>query len=211
MPLFMLLAILSKTIILATSPLFKLFYLPKISAKIYLWDKAFIKTKYLQNCLGLQSRVAPLFYKLIFCWCYKRISNTFTKTFQGRCYVSTSFWKIYKSFTHLFGTLFYLTMAWSSLSPCSIIVSGDARLGANDWPCVVSWLCVTVWLWWVIIACAWLCLTLLDYFLCVWMLCLEDFPYSLLFIIAPYWCLVPSEWSQEVSKSLDKMLDHPNS
>jgi hypothetical protein len=128
--------------------------LPKISAKIYLWDKTFIKAKYLQNCLDLQSRVVPLFYKFIFCWCYKRISNTFKKTFQGRCYVSTSFWKIYKSLTHLFETLFYLTMAWSSLSTCSIIVFGDTRLAANDWPCVVSWLCVIVWLWWV--ACVWI-------------------------------------------------------
>jgi hypothetical protein len=65
--------------------------------------------------------------------------------------------------------------------------------------------------WWVIIACAWLCLTLLDYFLCVWLLCLEDFPYPLLLLITPYWCLIPSGWSQQVSKSLDKVSNHPYS
>jgi hypothetical protein len=50
-------------------------------------------------------------------------------------------------------------------------------------------------------------LTLLDYFVCVWMLFLEDFLYSLL-LITPYWCLRASEWSQAVSKSLDKMSNH---
>jgi hypothetical protein len=65
--------------------------------------------------------------------------------------------------------------------------------------------------WGVIIACAWLCLTLLDYFLCVWLLCLEDFPYFLFLLITPYWCLVPSGWNQQVSKSLDKVANHPYS
>jgi hypothetical protein len=41
-------------------------------------------------------------------------------------------------------TLFNLTMAWSSLSTSSVIVSSDARFAANDWLYVVSWPCMTL-------------------------------------------------------------------
>jgi hypothetical protein len=47
---------------------FQIILFIQISAKIYFWDKAFIKPKYLQNYLDLQSRVVQLFYKLLFCW-----------------------------------------------------------------------------------------------------------------------------------------------
>jgi hypothetical protein len=39
---------------------------------------------------------------------------------------------IYQSLTPLFETLLYLTLAWSPLSTYSVIVSGNARLAAND-------------------------------------------------------------------------------
>jgi hypothetical protein len=80
MPLFMCLAIFPEPLSWQPLPFAKLFYLSKTRAKIYLWEKAFIKTKYLQNYRELQSTVVPLFYKLIFCWYYNRISNTFKKT-----------------------------------------------------------------------------------------------------------------------------------
>jgi hypothetical protein len=59
MSLFILLTIFQNHYLGKLSFLFKLFYLSKISAKIYLWDKAFIKTKYLQNYPDLQSRMVP--------------------------------------------------------------------------------------------------------------------------------------------------------
>jgi hypothetical protein len=67
MLLFMLLAIFQNHYLGKLSFLFKLFYFIQTSTKIYFWDKAFIKTKYLQNYLDLQSRVVPLFSKLLFC------------------------------------------------------------------------------------------------------------------------------------------------
>jgi hypothetical protein len=51
---------------------------------------------------------------------------------------------IYQSLTPFFENSFQLPMAWSLWNTCSTIVSGGARLAANDWPCVVSWLCVTL-------------------------------------------------------------------
>jgi hypothetical protein len=39
---------------------------------------------------------------------------------------------IYQSLTPSFETLSYLTLAWSSLSTGSIIISGDARFAANN-------------------------------------------------------------------------------
>jgi hypothetical protein len=63
---------------------------------------------------------------------------------KGDVYASTSFWKVYKSFTPLFETIFNLTMAWSSLSSSSTIVSGDAWLDANVWLYVMNWPCVNL-------------------------------------------------------------------
>jgi hypothetical protein len=54
------------------------------------------------------------------------------------------FLKILQELYSFIENLFYLIMTWSSVGTYSIIVSGDARLAANDWPCVVSWLCVTL-------------------------------------------------------------------
>jgi hypothetical protein len=66
MPLFMLLAIFLKPLSWQTLLYQIISFFSKISARIYLSDKAFIKTKYLQNYLDLQSRVVPLFYSPIF-------------------------------------------------------------------------------------------------------------------------------------------------
>jgi hypothetical protein len=80
MPLFMLLAFFSKNIILATSPSPKLFYLSKTRANIYLLNKAFTKTKYLQNYRDIHSGVVHYFINLYFVDIYKGISNIFKKT-----------------------------------------------------------------------------------------------------------------------------------
>jgi hypothetical protein len=51
---------------------------------------------------------------------------------------------IYQSLSPFFGTPLNFSMAWSLLNTCSTIASSDARLVANDWPCGVSWFCVTL-------------------------------------------------------------------
>jgi hypothetical protein len=85
MLLFMLPAIFTKPLSWQTLHFIQIVLFIQISAKIYFWDKAFIKTKYLQNYLDLQSRVVPLFCKPLFGDIYKRISNSYEKTLQRRC------------------------------------------------------------------------------------------------------------------------------
>jgi hypothetical protein len=145
MPLFMLLAIFPNP--LSWQPLFFqiIFVCLKTRAKIYLWDKAFIKTKYLQNHRDLHSRVVPLFYKPIFWLVFIKGFQTPLRKLSKRDVMSPLVSEKSTKASLLYLKLFSnLTMAWSSLSTCSIIVSGDARSAANDWPCVVSWLRVTL-------------------------------------------------------------------
>jgi hypothetical protein len=51
---------------------------------------------------------------------------------------------IYQRLTPFFEILFNFPMAWSLLNTCSTIASSGARLASNDWVCVVSWFCVTL-------------------------------------------------------------------
>jgi hypothetical protein len=121
----------------------------QISAKIYPWDKLLSKLSIYRIIWTYKVEWSNYFTNFYFVNIYERISNTFEKTLQRRCLCLHLFLKLStQSLTPLFETLLYLTMAWS-LSTGSIIVSDNARLATNDWPCVVSWFCVTAWLWWV--------------------------------------------------------------
>jgi hypothetical protein len=100
-----------------------------------LWSRYFIKL---------------LFYKPRISGFSKHLWENLVKEMFMSPFVSEN---IYKSLTPFFETLFNFPMAWSLLNTCSNIVSSNARLDANDWPCMVSWLCVT-------------CMNLIEFLMC---------------------------------------------
>jgi hypothetical protein len=130
--------------------LFQIMLFIQISAKIYFWGKAFIKTKYLQIYLDLQSGVVPLFLQTFILLIFiKGFQTPLRKLYKGDVYVSICFWnhllKPYSFFWNCFLLDHGLIITEHWFNHCS----DNARLAANDWPCVVSCLCMTVWLWWV--------------------------------------------------------------
>jgi hypothetical protein len=101
----------SKTIILATSPFSYYFICSRQEPRFIFETKLLSKTKYLQNYRDLQSRVVPLFYKLIFLIFIKRFQTPVRKLSKRDVLSPPASEKFYKRFTPLIETLFYLTMA----------------------------------------------------------------------------------------------------
>jgi hypothetical protein len=92
MLLFMLLAIFQNHYLGKLSFSIQIILFIQISAKIYFWDKAFIKTKYLQNYLDLQSRVVPLFLQTFILLIFiKGFQTPLRRLYKGDVYVSICF------------------------------------------------------------------------------------------------------------------------
>jgi hypothetical protein len=129
--------------------LFKLFYLSKYTPR-YIFETKLLSNLSIYKIIWIYKvEWSNYFTNFYFVDIYKRISKHLWEYFTKEMFMSPFVSKtIYQSLTPSFETLLYLTMAWS-LSTGSIIVSDNARLSAHNWPCVVSWLCVTIWLWWV--------------------------------------------------------------
>jgi hypothetical protein len=116
-----------------------MFYGLKIGAKTHFKSRSLPKLVFIK--LQGYSVVIPLFYKPSMSGLWKHLWENLLKEMIMSPFVYEN---IYQSLTPFFETLFNFPMAWSPLNTCSIIASSDARLASNDWPCVVSWFCVTL-------------------------------------------------------------------